>query len=39
MTEHIVTSFENELRDLNRKVVEMGGPRRAHAVGQFDATR
>ena len=25
MKEHIVTSYENELRDLTRKVAEMGG--------------
>ena len=37
MTEHIVTAFENELRDINRKVAEMGGLAEKAVVDSIDA--
>lgn len=37
MSEHIVTAFENELRDINRKVAEMGGLAEKAVVDSIDA--
>jgi phosphate transport system protein len=37
MTEHIVASYENELRDLSRKVVEMGGRAERMVAESVDA--
>ena len=34
---HIVTAFENELRDINRKVAEMGGLAEKSVVDSIDA--
>jgi phosphate transport system protein len=37
MSSHIVTAFENELRDINRKVAEMGGLAEKSVVDSIDA--
>jgi phosphate transport system protein len=37
MASHIVTAFENELRDINRKVAEMGGLAEKAVVDSIDA--
>jgi phosphate transport system protein len=37
MASHIVTAFENELRDINRKVAEMGGLAEKSVVDSIDA--
>lgn len=37
MANHIVTAFENELRDINRKVAEMGGLAEKSVVDSVDA--
>jgi phosphate transport system protein len=37
MASHIVTAFENELRDINRKVAEMGGLAEKSVVDAIDA--
>jgi phosphate transport system protein len=37
MASHIVTAFENELRDINRKVAEMGGLAEKAVVDSTDA--
>ena len=34
---HIVTAFENELRDINRKVAEMGGLAEKSVIDSVDA--